>query len=140
MKIFRIKSEQELDQIVQLVLPKIQDGGILALQGKLGAGKTTFTQQLIKELGSDQTVTSPTFTILNIFQSDKKQNIYHFDLYRLKREDELENIGFSEMIEEKGAITIIEWPELAQSRLPENTIWINIEILNEEERKIVVKS
>lgn len=95
---------------------------VLALSGELGAGKTTFTKALLKYLGVRQTVTSPTFTLVNHYTSKSGpfENIYHLDWYRLKKKEDLKNIGWYDMLKQKNTLIIIEWPENISSALPKN--------------------
>ena len=88
---------------------------ILLLKGNLGAGKTTFSQNLVAELGSKDEVTSPTYTIVNEYHSPKGK-IFHFDLYRMKTVEELYDIGIDDYLEE-GFLNIIEWPDLYEEEL-----------------------
>lgn len=103
----------------------LEDGDVICLSGDLGAGKTLLTQGVAAALGVDPTeVTSPTFTIMNIYQGDELE-IRHFDLYRLNRPEELEDIGFSEYAGGDG-VTLIEWAELFPEELPEEYLQINL--------------
>lgn len=88
---------------------------ILLLRGNLGAGKTTFSQNLVAELGSDDEVTSPTYTIVNEYHSPKGK-IFHFDLYRMKNVEELYDIGIDDYLDE-GFLNIIEWPDIYEDEL-----------------------
>lgn len=103
----------------------LQDGDVICLTGDLGAGKTLLTQGVAVALGVDRNeVTSPTFTIMNMYQGDELE-IRHFDLYRLNRPEELEDIGFSEYAGGDG-ITLIEWAELFPEELPEEYLQITL--------------
>lgn len=88
---------------------------ILLLRGNLGAGKTTFTQFLLKELGSQDEVNSPTYSIVNEYNTTDGK-VFHFDLYRLKNIEEVFDIGMDEYLEE-GILSIIEWPEIYEEEL-----------------------
>ena len=83
---------------------------LINLIGNLGAGKTTFVRGLIQELGFDEFVKSPTFTIVESYESDNLQ-IFHFDLYRIEDDKELQAIGVEDYLTEENAITLVEWPE-----------------------------
>lgn len=107
-------------------------GGCYCLIGELGAGKTEFARAFIQALAGDVTVASPTYNIVQTYDP----SIYHFDLYRIEDESELEEIGLEEALEV--GICLIEWPQIAQDLLPENAKWIEIEILDEGERKIKI--
>lgn len=100
------------------VAQTIPSGTIIALSGDLGAGKTTFVQGLAQGLDIVDPIQSPTFTLLNIYQ-----NLYHFDLYRLKNESDFLGLGFDEYFQKDG-ICAIEWPERIPSLLPSHTLFI----------------
>jgi len=106
---------------------------IIALEGDLGGGKTTFVQGFAKGLGIKQRITSPTFVIM------KKYNfLYHIDCYRIKDKDLLE-LDFKEIISQTKNIVVIEWAERVKKILPQNTLWLKFEYLDKNKRKIIVK-
>lgn len=111
---------------------------IIALSGNLGAGKTTFVQLLAKELGVNEKVTSPTFTIMKgyVLHDVGFEHLIHMDAYRIENLDELRPLRFSEILDNKNNLLCIEWAEKIQSALPENIIKINIEILSDGKREI----
>ena len=113
----------------------MQPGTVLCLEGDLGAGKTLFVQSLARSLGVTGEVTSPTFNLMNIYEG--KMKIYHFDLYRLETEEELEEIGFYEYAEEPDGLVLIEWPDKFPDSLPEDYIQIKIERMGDQARKLV---
>lgn len=127
-----------LDLLVKQIAAEIKPGTVLALQGELGAGKTTFSQHLLKELGITESVTSPTFTITNQYQTPSGQPIYHLDLYRLKNASELQQLGLDEILISPN-ITIIEWPELASPFLPQGTWWLQFQLDDQDKRTVFVK-
>ena len=100
------------------------EGSVICLYGDLGAGKTAFVQGLAKGLGVEEYITSPTFTIVNVYESGKMP-LYHFDMYRLADSDEAYEIGYEEYIYGNG-ISVIEWPENIADILPENRYDITI--------------
>lgn len=106
---FEIENISDWENVVENVLPKLQHK-VLTLKGNLGAGKTTFTQFLLKKLGSQDEISSPTYSIVNEYHTEKGK-IFHFDLYRLKSIAEVYDIGIDEYLEE-GVLCIIEWPEI----------------------------
>ncbi len=126
-------SLEETDTIAKLLSEQLLPGMVIALNGDLGAGKTTFIKALVRYLGSPEIVTSPTFTILNIYSG--KLPVYHFDFYRLETVDDIENIGGSEMIPSSKGITLIEWAEKIKEVLPEKLLTININYRNEYARE-----
>ena len=114
-----------------------QTGNVIGLKGTLGAGKSFFARNFINALQEKSSeVLSPTFNLVYSYDTTKGE-VFHFDLYRLKSADELENIGFFEAL--KNGICLIEWPEIAQKFLPKNYTEIEIKILGEERREVVVK-
>jgi len=99
---------------------------IFALYGKMGVGKTTFTKALCEELGVQDVINSPTFAIVNEYEAGNGDPIYHFDFYRIKRLAEAYDIGFEEYLD-SGYLCLIEWPELIEDLLPEDTVRVSIE-------------
>jgi tRNA threonylcarbamoyl adenosine modification protein YjeE len=107
----------------------------VALSGDLGAGKTVFARGFVRALcGAEIEVVSPTFTLMQEYKTFDGRLITHFDLYRLKQESELEELGFSEAIER--SITLIEWPKLAERYLPADTLFIDIEHAGGDVRRL----
>lgn len=102
---------------------RLAAGMVFALKGDLGAGKTLFTQALLYPLGITG-VSSPTFQLMHLYQGSL--GVQHFDLYRIEREEELEEIGFSEAVEDDTQVTIIEWPDAYMDDLPEDYILVEI--------------
>lgn len=98
-------------------------GDVVLLQGNLGAGKTEFVKGLAEGLQVTEGVTSPTFTLLNIYQG--RVPVYHFDLYRLEEPEDLDNIGFSEFIGGDG-VAVIEWPDLFSSEMPDEYVKVEL--------------
>ena len=99
-------------------------GTVLCLDGDLGAGKTVFTKGFAQGLGSKALVTSPTYTLMHIYD-DGRLPLYHFDVYRIDDEDEMEEIGFSEYLRGDG-VTIIEWSTLIPGLIPKDAIRVTI--------------
>ncbi|MFM1515743.1 tRNA (adenosine(37)-N6)-threonylcarbamoyltransferase complex ATPase subunit type 1 TsaE [Helcococcus ovis] len=120
-----IKDLRELENFGKKLAKELKFGDVISLKGDLGAGKTTLVQFVAKELGVEDYVTSPTFSIVNIYEGQQK--IYHMDLYRLEDPEELEQIDFENYFYPEG-ITFIEWAEKGGYYLPEDMIEISIEI------------
>ena len=97
---------------------------VFAFYGKMGAGKTTFIQAICEELGVDDVITSPTFSIINEY-SGKDETIYHFDFYRIKKLEEVYDMGYEDYFY-SGALCFIEWPELIEEVLPEDAVKVQI--------------
>jgi len=123
---------------------KLKPGMVLALHGDLGSGKTTFTGFLVKELGFDSRVQSPTFVIIRKYKKhiakSAVKNIYHIDLYRLTNKAELSDLDLNELFAEKDSLSILEWPDVATDMLPADTIHIYFDYLGEQERYINVQN
>ena len=111
---FNINKIEDWQRVVEEILPKLKHN-ILLLKGNLGAGKTTFTQFLLKNLGSKDEVSSPTYAIVNEYRTPKG-NVFHFDLYRMKSIEEVYDIGMDEYLS-NACLCIIEWPEVYESEL-----------------------
>lgn len=111
---FNISKIEEWQTVIDTILPEIKHN-ILVLKGNLGAGKTTFTQFLLKNLGSNDEVSSPTYALVNEYDSPKG-TIFHFDLYRLKNINEVYDIGMEEYLD-NAFLCIIEWPEIYEDEL-----------------------
>ena len=111
---FKLNKIEDWQKVVDEILPHLQHN-IFLLKGNLGAGKTTFTQFLLKKLGSNDEVSSPTYAIVNEYHSPKGK-IFHFDLYRMKNIDEVYDIGMEEYLD-NAFLCIIEWPEIYEEEL-----------------------
>jgi tRNA threonylcarbamoyladenosine biosynthesis protein TsaE len=122
---FHIEKIEDWQKVVDAVLPHLKHN-ILLLKGNLGAGKTTFSQFLMKNLGSTDEVSSPTYAIVNEYNSPKGK-VFHFDLYRLKKIEEAYDFGIEEYLD-NAFLCIIEWPEIYEEELadlPHHEITIN---------------
>lgn len=108
---------------------------IIALYGELGAGKTTFIQELCGQIGVTQRVTSPTFALVNEYTASNTQIIYHFDFYRLDQPEEVLDIGFEDYVS-SGHLCFIEWPEKIESYLPPDTLRLYIDVQEDKSRLI----
>lgn len=127
----------DIEKAAKKFLEEITPYNKFAFYGKMGAGKTTFIKKICKLLGvNEDTVNSPTFTIINEYQTNSGNIIYHCDLYRIKTLDELYNIGFEEYLYDDNFL-FIEWPEIAESIYPENILKIKIEEIDQKTRKIM---
>lgn len=115
----------------------LKPNAIIALEGQLGAGKTTLVQGIAAGLGVRDYVTSPTFIIINEYQG--RLPLYHFDLYRLENVNEIEELGVEDYFE-KGGVCVIEWAEKLLNMKPSKSFNISIEVVSESERKICVSS
>lgn len=130
-KIIASHSPEDSRSLARKLGEKAFPGAVLALWGDMGAGKTAFVHGLCQGMGLEDTVSSPTFALVH--EHEGEIPLYHFDLYRLSDEDELETVGVEEYWYGRG-LSAIEWPQLAGSRLPEERLDVNIEITDFEER------
>lgn len=123
-----IPSISELHEAAKQFIEATAEHNIFAFYGKMGAGKTTFIKAVCEELGVTDVINSPTFAIVNEYESNVGP-IYHFDFYRIKREQEVFDIGYEDYVY-SGCKCFMEWPELIEDMLPEETLRVTI---NEED-------
>ena len=137
-----IKSQslEHIHEAAREFIAAMGDNTVFALSGKMGAGKTTFIKALCQELGVEDVVTSPTFAVINEYRSDiAGELIYHFDFYRIKKLEEVYDMGYEDYFY-SGALCFIEWPELVEELLPGNTIKVTIEELEDGSRKLTMEN
>ncbi|MBR6197747.1 MAG: tRNA (adenosine(37)-N6)-threonylcarbamoyltransferase complex ATPase subunit type 1 TsaE [Bacteroidaceae bacterium] len=108
---------------------------VFAFYGKMGAGKTTFIKAVCEELGVKDVINSPTFAIVNEYLDGKGEQIFHFDFYRIKKEQEVLDIGYEDYVY-SGNVCFMEWPELIEDLLPEDAVKVTIEEEADGSRKI----
>jgi tRNA threonylcarbamoyladenosine biosynthesis protein TsaE len=117
---------ENLDNIRAAAREFIQHMGearVFAFYGKMGAGKTTFVKAICEELGVEDVITSPTFAIINEYEGE--ETIYHFDFYRIKKLEEVYDMGYEDYFY-SGALCFIEWPELIEEILPDDAVRVSI--------------
>ncbi len=136
MEIFTTENPLETEKIAEKLATTLIGGEVIAFRGDLGAGKTCFTRGLARGLGYTGEVTSPTFALINEYLGGKHP-LYHFDMYRISGWEELYSTGFFEYIDE-GGIVAAEWSENIENALPQNTIYVEIEALSENTRRIKI--
>ncbi|MFH0857689.1 MAG: tRNA (adenosine(37)-N6)-threonylcarbamoyltransferase complex ATPase subunit type 1 TsaE [Candidatus Magasanikbacteria bacterium] len=137
-------SEEETKAIGKTITETLNGGDIVTLVGDLGAGKTTFTKGLAEGLGITDTITSPTFTLMNVYKLPQAKNnihtLVHIDTYRLEDEEELKDIGVEDYLGEPNTLVLIEWPEKLQTLLKDkNILTITLEHQKDNERKIQIQ-
>lgn len=133
-----VKSLEDLPSAAQFFLEETDNRKVFAFEGQMGAGKTTFIVSLLKAMGVEDIEGSPTYSLVNTYDSVAFGRINHFDLYRLNSEEEAFDIGIEEMLY-CGDYCFIEWPSKIENLLPENTIWVRISINDYNERIISVE-
>ncbi|MBO5358710.1 MAG: tRNA (adenosine(37)-N6)-threonylcarbamoyltransferase complex ATPase subunit type 1 TsaE [Clostridia bacterium] len=136
MQKFISKSPQETEEIGKALGETIENGCVIAYRGGLGMGKTCFTRGLARGLGSSDTVTSPTFALINEYPSGRLP-LYHFDMYRISGWEDLYSTGFLEYIDEGGVIAA-EWSENIEAALPDDTIYVEINKIDDDTREIII--
>ena len=133
---FITTSPEQTEKVGQALGKVLQPGTIVAYEGDLGAGKTAFTRGLARGLGAEETVTSPTYTMVNEYLSGRLP-LFHFDMYRLGSSDELWDIGWEDYLERDG-VCAVEWSENVVDAM-ENAIRVVIEKTGEDSRKITIE-
>lgn len=136
----KIQSLDQIHEAAHQFIAEMGDNTVFALYGKMGVGKTTFIKAVCEELGVSDVITSPTFAIVNEYRSDTAgELIYHFDFYRIKKLEEVYDMGYEDYFY-SGALCFIEWPELVEELLPGNTIKVTIEEVENGERKVTLEN
>ncbi|MBQ5838903.1 MAG: tRNA (adenosine(37)-N6)-threonylcarbamoyltransferase complex ATPase subunit type 1 TsaE [Bacteroidaceae bacterium] len=131
-----IHSLEDIKRAASEFVALIGNRRIFAFYGHMGAGKTTFIKAICEELGVTDAVTSPTFAIVNEYASTMG-SIYHFDFYRIKRSSEVLDLGFEDYAY-SGNLCLMEWPELIEEFLPEETVEVHIEEIEGGKRRVTV--
>ncbi|WP_319500118.1 tRNA (adenosine(37)-N6)-threonylcarbamoyltransferase complex ATPase subunit type 1 TsaE [uncultured Draconibacterium sp.] len=134
----KINSLDELEIAAKELITAFSDNRVFAFYGKMGAGKTTFIQSICRALGSDDNVTSPTFALINEYNTADLDSIFHFDFYRIKDIEEAYDLGYEDYIY-SGSYCLIEWPEMIESLLPEKMVEVKIEVQHDNTRLITAQ-
>ena len=124
----------EVSQVAKTLIDQLKYDTVL-FYGDLGAGKTTLIKALVRELGSSDNVSSPTFSLINEYKTEDNQSIFHLDLYRLKEENEAFDLGIEEILESE-CLKFIEWPQKINTLLENEVHSAKIFSINETKRKI----
>lgn len=136
-KIITINSLDELSKVAEIIKQMIASDKVFAFYGSMGAGKTTIIKEICKHLNVIDTVTSPTFALINEYKTTNSESIFHFDFYRINKISEVFDMGYEEYFF-SGKVCLIEWPELIEELLPEKYIKITIEVKTDNTRTIKI--
>lgn len=137
-KIYIANNLEELTKVAKQILSDYKDERIFVLEGLMGAGKTTFTKAVCQVLGVKDNVCSPTFAIVNVYYSESAGDIYHFDFYRINKEEEAFDIGFEEYLY-SGNYCFMEWSERIINLLPKHYTKITIKEIEDFKREIKIE-
>ena len=136
----KINSLDNIREAAKQFIAAMEDNTVFAFYGKMGAGKTTFIKSICEELGVTDVINSPTFAIVNEYRSDETgELIYHFDFYRIKKLDEVYDMGYEDY-SYSGALCFIEWPELVEEVLPGDAVKVIIEEMEDGIRSVRLES
>jgi tRNA threonylcarbamoyladenosine biosynthesis protein TsaE len=129
---------ENIDKAASEFLKELGDRKIVAFYGSMGAGKTTFIKAICDVLGVTDTVNSPTFAIVNEYLAASGDSVYHFDFYRIKKIEEAYDFGYEDYFY-SGNLCLIEWPELIEELLPEDTVRVKIEETTSGDRELTIE-
>lgn len=130
-----IRDIDSIGEAARQFVEEMGDSTVYAFYGKMGAGKTTFIKAVCEQLGVRDVINSPTFAIVNEYMDGKGNPIYHFDFYRIKRQEEVLDIGYEDYVY-SGNVCFMEWPELIEDYLPEDVVRVTIEEAEDGSRTV----
>ena len=133
----KIENIEDIASAARKFVDEMGENCVFAFYGKMGAGKTTFIKAICEALGVKDVVTSPTFALVNEYADAEGQPVYHFDFYRIKNLREAYDMGCEEYFY-SGYPCFIEWPELVEELLPDDTVRVKIEVLENESRIVTL--
>ena len=138
MTTIEIKSLYNITDAAAEFIKQMGDNTVFAFHGEMGAGKTTFIKAICEKLGVDDVINSPTFAIVNEYRSDSGELIYHFDFYRINKEEEAFDFGYEDYFF-SGSLCFIEWPERIESLLPHDTVHVTVKEIENGSRIAEIK-
>lgn len=134
-----INNLSEIRSVARQFISQMSGNTVFAFYGAMGAGKTTFIKAVCEELGVQETITSPTFAIINEYKDGEENSIYHFDFYRINKPEEAFDFGYEDYFY-SGNLCFIEWPELVEQLLPDNAVKVYISETESGSREIEIKT
>ncbi len=137
MKEIEIDSLDGLKEVAEAIIEALDGRNVVAFCGSMGAGKTTLISAIMEYLDSTDTVTSPTFALVNQYATGSGERVYHFDFYRINRIEEVFDMGYEEYFY-SGDLCLIEWPELIEDLLPEEAMVVKIDVLSPTSRRFTL--
>ena len=138
MKEIVIDSLDELKDVAEAVVESLEGRNVVALFGAMGAGKTTLISAIMEHLGSTDNVTSPTFALVNQYNTAANEPVYHFDFYRINRIEEAFDMGYEEYFYSDG-LCLVEWPEKVEELLPDEVMKVTITPTSPTKRTITIE-
>ena len=136
---FTTKSPEETIAIGERLGGQLKGGDTVCLTGDLGGGKTHFAKGIAKGVGIKETITSPTFVLMRVYERGDTLSLYHLDLYRITDVKELELMDLDDIIGDERAIMVMEWPENVREIIPENAIWVTFKYIDNKSRNIQIR-
>lgn len=132
-----IDSLNDLDKVADALLESLNGRNVVAFFAPMGAGKTTLISAIMERMGSQDTVTSPTFALVNQYYTESEEPVYHFDFYRINSLAEAFDMGYEEYFY-SGDLCMVEWPEKIEQLLPDDTMVVKIEIIDPTTRRFII--
>lgn len=129
----KIDSLSELDNVAEQIISSLDGRNVVLFRGGMGAGKTTLISRIVAQLGTEDTVTSPTFALVNEYEGADNMLIYHFDFYRIDKVEEVFDLGYEEYFY-SGDLCLVEWPEKIEALIPDDVMTVKIEVEDDGQR------
>ena len=129
----KIDSLSELDNVAEQIISSLDGRNVVLFRGGMGAGKTTLISRIVAQLGAEDTVTSPTFALVNEYEGADNMLIYHFDFYRIDKVEEVFDLGYEEYFYSCD-LCLVEWPEKIEALIPDDVMTVKIEVEDDGQR------